>query len=251
MTALRLAGKIALVTGASRGIGRAIALRFAREGANLVLGYRERTELAAEVEELCRAEGRDAYAVRADLASPEAPGVLCQAALERFGALHILVNNAARASEELVATLADDELEELVALNVLGLVRLTRAALRPMIRQRHGCIINLSSVAARRPGRGSAVYAGSKGFVESFTRALAVEVGRKGIRVCAVAPGVVETEMTRAVRALAEDRILEKIALGRYGRPEEVAALCAHLASDEGAYITGATLPVDGAFHGS
>lgn len=246
----RLEGKVALVSGASRGIGRAIALRLAREGARLVLGYRERAGLAAEVEGLCRAEGTDAFAVQADLASIDGPRALCEAALARFGALHVLVNNAGCVSEELLATLADDELEQMVAVNVLGLVRLTRAALRPMLRQRSGCIINLSSVAARHPARGNAVYAGTKGFVESFTRALAVEVGRKGIRVCAVAPGVVETGMTEAVRALAGDRILEGIALGRYGRPEEVAALCAHLASDEGAYITGATLPVDGAFHG-
>jgi 3-oxoacyl-[acyl-carrier protein] reductase len=154
-------------------------------------------------------------------------------------------------ADDLLAVLSDEELEAMIATNITGLVRLTRAALKPMLRQRWGCIVNLSSVLASRPGRGNAVYAGTKGFVESFTRALAVEVGRKGVRVNAVAPGVIETEMSRGPRALAGETIRERIALRRFGEPEEVAGLVAFLASDEGAYISGAVLPVDGAFSGT
>ena len=247
---MELEGKTAIVTGATGGIGRAVAERFAREGARLALAYHQDEEGMASLEAGCRALGAEVLAVRGDLRAREAAQALCERALERFGAVHLLVNNAALSHEDLLATLSDDDLEAMLALNVAALVRLSRAVLRPMLRQRQGCIINLSSVLAGKPGPGNAVYAGSKGFVEAFTRALAVEVGRKGIRVNAVAPGVIETSMSRTVRALAGAELQERVALGRFGAPEEVAELVAFLASERAAYISGAVLPVDGAFRG-
>jgi len=242
----RLEGKVAVVTGASRGIGRAIAEKFAREGARLVL--HQRTDASEEARLTCTALGAEVVPVTGDVSMEETARAILRAALDRFGRLDVLVNNAGVAHDGLLATLSDEELERMVATNVLGVVRVTRAALRPMIEQRSGSVIHLSSVLASRPGAGNAVYSGTKGFVESFTRSLAAEVGRKGIRVNAIAPGVVESRMSEGVMALAGDRVLEKIGLRRLGTPEEVAALAAFLASDEAAYVSGSILPIDGAY---
>lgn len=249
-TARSLEGKIALVTGASRGIGRAIAQTLARRGAHVAIGYKSDAKSAEAVAAACAEEGVRTLLLPGDLAAREVPAELCTRTVEHFGGLDILVNNAAIVVEDLLATLSDEDLEAMLATNVLGLVRLARAALRPMLRRRGGSIINLSSVTAQRPDRGHAVYAGTKGFVEAFTRALATEVGRKGIRVNAVAPGVIETDMSQSARALAGDALRDGIPLGRLGMPEDVAALVAFLASDEAAYVTGAVLPVDGAYGG-
>jgi 3-oxoacyl-[acyl-carrier protein] reductase len=245
----RLEGQVAIVTGASRGIGRAIAVRFAAEGAKLVLCGRDDAALAESAGACAAARpGVELLVERCDLAVVEAPTALRDAALRRFGRVDVLCNNAAVTMEGLLAECGDDELAAMLATNVGGLVRLTRAVLRPMIRQRAGVIINVSSIMARRPGRGNVVYAGTKGFVESFTRALAVEVGRKQIRVNAVAPGVIETDMSRAVRALAGDELRAKVSLGRFGRAEEIAAVVAFLASADAGYINGAVIAADGGY---
>jgi 3-oxoacyl-[acyl-carrier protein] reductase len=245
----RLEGQVALISGASRGIGRAIAERFAAEGARLVLCARD-GEALAETARACVAArpGVELLVEPCDLAMAAAPEALRDAALRRFGRIDVLVNNAAVAVEGLLAECGDDELATMLATNVSGVVRLTRAALRPMIRQRAGAIVNISSVAAARPGRGNAVYAGTKGFIESFTRALAVEVGRKQIRVNAVAPGVIETDMSQALRALAGEELLRRVGLCRFGRPDEIAAVVAFLASADAAYINGAVIAADGGY---
>lgn len=250
MSNLGLTGSVAIVTGASRGIGRATALRLAAEGARLVLSFRRDHAAMAEVEEACRTAGADVTSLGADIGQPEAAAALCDLALARHGRVDLLVNNAAVVVDSLLATLTDEEIDAMVQTNVLGVTRMARAVLRPMLRQRSGCIVNLSSAAATRPGRGSAVYAGTKGFVESFTRALAVEVGRKGVRVNAVAPGVIETDMTAPVLALDKDAVVQRMALRRLGRPDEVAAAVAWLASAQSSYLSGAVIPVDGAYVG-
>lgn len=245
-----LSNKTVLLTGATGGLGQAMALQLAQQGARLVLGYCSQHEQARQLLTRCTEAGTEAALAPVDLLDPGAGDALCQAALDRFGQLDVLVNNAAAMADNLLAMLPDQDLDAMVATNITGLVRLTRAALRPMLRQRGGCIINLSSVLASRPARGNAVYAGTKGFVESFTRAMAVELGPKGVRVNAVAPGVVQAGMARGVLALAGDEVRQRVGLRRCGTPEEVAALVCFLASDQASYISGAVLPVDGAYAG-
>jgi 3-oxoacyl-[acyl-carrier protein] reductase len=244
----RLQGRVAIVTGASRGIGRAVAERLAAEGVDLVLGYARDDAAMDAAEAACVAAGARVRRHRADLADPATAAALVDLAVKDLGRLDILCNNAAVVVDDLLAMLDDADLERMVQVNVVGLVRLTRACLRPMLRRRAGAIVNLSSVTATRPGRGNSVYAGTKGFVDSFTRALAVEVGRKGVRVNAVAPGIVDTAMSAGVRAVAGDALLARIPLGRLATPADVAAAVVFLASDEAAYVNGAVLGCDGGF---
>lgn len=247
---MALKGKTAIVTGASRGVGRAIATRFAREGAKLVLCYRNDEEAMGETARECETSGAEVIIFKCDIGDPETAEHICDAALERFSRIDILVNNAGATTENLLAVLDDNQIQLMVSTNILGLAWMTRAVQRSMLRQRSGVIINLSSALAAKPSRGNSVYAGTKGFVESFTRAMAVELGRKNIRVNAVAPGVIDTEMTAAVLSHSSETVLDHIGLGRIGVVEEVASAVAYLASDEASYISGAVLSVDGAFQG-
>jgi 3-oxoacyl-[acyl-carrier protein] reductase len=238
--------RVAIVTGASRGIGRAIAERLARDGANLVLSGRRGGESLAAAAYACRSAGAAVEVLAGDIGDPAVATALAAKAEERFGRIDLLVSCAGVALEELLATSGDAAIHETVGTNVLGVVWASRAVVPAMLRQRRGCIVSLSSSLARRPARGSAVYAGTKGFVESFTAALAAEIGRKGIRVVAVAPGLVETDMTTAIRRDAPEAALGRVALGRAARPEEIAATVAFVASDEASYLNGAVIPVDG-----
>lgn len=244
----RFDDQVVLVTGGSGGIGRATALRFAREGATVVVHY-SASAAAAEsvVREIADANGR-AEVHRADVRDSAAVRNMVDHVVQQHGRVDVLVNNAGITRDALTPMMDDAEWDDVLAVNAGGAFRVARAVARPMMLRRRGRILNVSSVAGAKGGRGQANYAASKGALEAFTRALAVELAPKGILVNAVAPGVIVTEMSRRIREEGEKEALSKIALKRYGTPEDVAGLLAFLASDDAAYITGAVIPVDGGF---
>lgn len=238
---------IAIVTGASRGIGRAIAVRLARDHqARLFLVYRSRHAEAEETASACRVLGAEVRLHPADLADPAAADAVVPACVEAFGGLSVLVNNAGLTADNLVAAMSDDEWTRVIEGNLNSAFRLCRAAVRPLLKNKGGRIINLSSVSARRPNRGQANYVASKGALEGFTKALAVELAPKKITVNAVAPGVIETEMSLRVRQAAGAEIEASIPMRRFGQPEEIAPLVSFLAGPESAYLTGQVIGVDG-----
>lgn len=246
----RLKGKVALVTGASRGIGRAIALRLAQEGASVAVNFRSQPAAAEEVVQAIVTAGAQAVALPADVGQAEQARQLVEAAQRHFGRLDILVNNAGVVRDNLLLTMDDEEWRTVLATNLDSCFYCCRAAARFMLRQRWGRIINISSAAGEKPNRGQVNYAASKGGINALTRGLAAELAPKNITVNAVAPGMIETEMSREVRELAGDRILPFIMLNRYGRPEDIAAAVAFLASPDADYITGEILRVDGGLRG-
>jgi len=240
--------KVALVTGGGRGIGKACCVALAAEGAKVCVGYGASEAAAAETVADIEAAGGEAFALHCDVSEPQAAGAAVGAVTERYGALHILVNNAGIIRDNLLLAMKDEEWDDVIGVNLSGAARMSRAALRPMMRAREGAIINLSSVAASKPGRGQANYAATKGGIEAMTRALAAEMGRKNIRVNAVAPGVIVTDMTTVVRDHAGDDIKASLALRRFGEAREIASVVTFLASPAASYITGAVIPVDGGF---
>lgn len=246
----RLKDKAALVTGASRGIGRAIALRLAQEGARVCVNFRTQQAAAEEVVAAIHAGGGEAVAMGADVGAAEPARQLVENAQKHFGRLDILVNNAGVVRDNLLLTMDDEEWRTVEATNLDSCFYCCRAAARFMLRQRAGRIINISSAAGEKPNRGQVNYAASKGGINALTRALAAELAPKNITVNAVAPGMIETEMSREVRELAGDKILPYIMLNRYGRPEDIAAAVAFLASPDADYITGEVLRVDGGLRG-
>ncbi|MGH9525611.1 MAG: 3-oxoacyl-ACP reductase FabG, partial [Terriglobales bacterium] len=227
----RLQGKFALVTGASRGIGRAVALRLAAEGARVAVNYRSNAAAASEVLAAIAAAGGQAVAFAGDVSQAAAAKSLVESVAQAFGRLDILVNNAGLVRDGLLLTMEDEQWRQVLATNLDGTFYCCRAAARVMLRQRYGRIVNMSSVAGEAPNRGQVNYAASKGGINALTRALAAELAGKNITVNAVAPGMIETEMSREVRELAGPEILKHIGLKRYGKPEEVAAAVAFLAS--------------------
>ncbi len=238
---------IALVTGGNRGIGRAIAERLAADhAASVLVVYRSRADEAEAALAAIEAAGGKAALHQADVADPDAGAAAVKACIDTFGRIDVLVNNAGVTRDGLVLQMSDDDWDAVLRTNLDGAFRLARAAARPMLLQKHGRIINLSSVSAGRPNRGQANYAASKGGLEAFTRALAVELARKKVTVNAVAPGVIETEMSARVREHAEAEIKNSIPMRRIGQPAEVAALVSFLAGDDAAYITGQVIGVDG-----
>jgi len=243
-----LAGKTALVSGGSRGIGRAIVELLAAEGANVAFLYRDRADAA---EEAVAAAGGSAGAVMADRVDIRNHNE-CVAAVERVvdrhGGIDVLVNNAGVTRDNLLGMFEDEDVSAVLETNVEGVFNLTRAVAPHMISRRAGKIINISSVSGHKGGRGQTNYAASKGAVNAFTRALAVELAPRHITVNAVAPGVIETEMSHEVREGAGDEVLSRILLRRFGDPKEVAYAVWFLASRYADYITGEILHVDGGF---
>lgn len=240
--------RVVLITGASRGIGAATAKAFAARGAVVVVNYARAHDAAAAVVAEIASAGGTALAVAADVRDSAAVKAMVDDVARRYGRIDVLVNNAGVTRDQLVAAMDDAEWDEVLAVNTGGAFHAARAVCRPMIRARRGRIINVSSVAGQKGGRGQVNYAASKAALEGLTRALAVELAPRNITVNAVAPGVIETEMSAFVRQAAEQEILGRILLGRFGTAEEVAQVILFLASDAAAYITGAVIPVDGGF---
>lgn len=243
-----LKDKVVLVSGGSRGIGRAIVEAFAAEGSKVTFFFREDQAAANTVVERTRSSGADVDAEQVDIRSPEACVAAVDRLIERRGRIDVLVNNTGVVRDNLLPMLEDADILDVLATNVNGLFNLTRAVLPSMISARSGRIINISSVAADKGGRGQTNYAASKGAVNSFTRALAVEVAPRGITVNAVAPGVIATAMSERIVERAGDEVLKRILLRRLGAPEDVAYAVVFLASRYADYITGEILHVDGGF---
>jgi len=243
-----LAGKVALVTGGSRGIGRAVVELFAADGMDVVFFYRDNAAAAQEVVDGVLAAGGRCEALRADVTDAAAVTDAVERIVEQRGRIDVLVNNAGIVRDNLLGMLEDDDIRAVLDTNVVGAFNVTRAVARHMISKRSGRIVNLSSVAADKGGRGQANYAASKGAINAFTKAMAVELASRRITVNCVAPGVIETEMSQQVRELADDQIKTRILLRRYGQAQDVAHAVWFLASRFGDYITGEVLHVDGGF---
>jgi 3-oxoacyl-[acyl-carrier protein] reductase len=246
MNSASLEGKVALVTGGSRGIGRACALALAGSGAAVAVGYSANAEAAEEVAGSIRSAGGRAVTLGADLADPAAPGELVERTVAELGAIDIVVNNAGITRDNLAVRITDADWDAVLAVDLSAAFRVCRAALRPMLRRREGRIINISSVAGVMGNPGQANYAAAKAGLIGLTKALCREVGSRGITVNAVAPGFIATDMTAALAAASLATATAAVPLGRLGTAEEVAAAVRFLALPEAAYITGHVLHVDG-----
>ena len=243
-----LAGKTVLVTGGGRGIGRAIVELFARDGAEVAFFYRGNAAAAAEVVEQARAAGLKVKAEQVDVTDAKAVGAAVERLAGEWGRIDVLVNNAGVIRDNLLGLLEDEDIRVVLETNVGGVFNVTRAVVPHMIARRAGKIVNLSSVSGEKGGRGQTNYAASKGAINAFTRALAVELAPRKITVNGVAPGVIETEMSQAVRDLAGDEVKGRILLRRFGQPQDVAHAVWFLASRFADYVTGEVLHVDGGF---
>ena len=241
-----LTGKTAVVTGGSRGIGRAICLKLAGQGANIVLNYAGNAAAAEETRAACEALGVRALAVQGDVADPAACNALIDTAVEAFGQVDILVCNAGITRDNLLMRMSDEEFQKVIDTNLKGTFHCMRAVIRPMMKKRRGRIISISSVVGLMGNAGQINYAASKAGVIGMTRSLAREVASRGITVNAVAPGFIRTDMTDVLGDAVKEGILRSIPLGKLGEAEDVANTVLFLASDEAAYITGQVLSVDG-----
>jgi 3-oxoacyl-[acyl-carrier protein] reductase len=238
--------QIVVVTGASRGIGRAVAVRFARDGAAVIVNYRGSEAAAQETVQAVTDAGGQATLVQGDVSNRDDAERLIEAAVTEYGRIDVLVNNAGITRDQLLMRMTDDDWDAVLDTNLKGAFHTTRAALRPMLRKRSGRIINISSVVGLIGNAGQANYAAAKAGLIGFTKSTAREVASRSITVNAVAPGYIATEMTDAIAEMMKAKILDQVPMGRLGTPEDVAAVVAFLASPAAAYMTGAVLTVDG-----
>ena len=239
-------GRVALVTGGSRGIGRALALRLAKEGADVAISYRSNDDAAEEAADGVRAAGARCETFKGDVASPGDVKALFGGVNEAFGRIDILVNNAGLTRDNLMMRMKEDEFDEVLRTNLKGTYLCTRAALRPMVRARWGRIVNVSSVVGLVGNAGQANYAASKAGIIGFTKSVAREVAQRGITANVVAPGYVETELTGSLPEEIKEQIRDQVPVGRFGEAQEVAEVVAFLVGEGAGYVTGQTVAVDG-----
>lgn len=236
----------AIVTGGSRGIGRAVAMRLAKDGMNLVINYRGNSAAAEETERLCRELGAEVLLVQGDVSRTEDCEKLAMQAKEAFGRVDVLVNNAGITRDGLLARMTEEDFRAVLDVNLVGPWNMMKAVNRIMMKQRYGRIVNLSSVTGLMGNMGQTNYAAAKAGILGMTKSYAREVASRGITVNAVAPGFIDTDMTEAMPEGAKDKIITGIPMGRTGKPEDVAEAVAFLASEQAGYITGEVLRVDG-----
>jgi 3-oxoacyl-[acyl-carrier protein] reductase len=241
-----LEGKIALVTGASRGIGREIALEFARQGANVVVNYAGSEQKALEVVEEIKKLGREAFAFQCNVADAEQVQQMVKETIERFGRLDILVNNAGITRDNLLMRMKEEDWDDVLNINLKGVFLCTKAVTRQMMKQRSGRIINISSIVGVSGNAGQANYVAAKAGVIGLTKTSAKELAPRGITVNAIAPGFITTDMTNQLSEEVSQEMLKQIPLGRFGEPSDIAKVAVFLASDAANYMTGQTLHVDG-----
>ncbi|MCI0582959.1 MAG: 3-oxoacyl-[acyl-carrier-protein] reductase [Chloroflexi bacterium] len=246
MTMIDLSGRAAVVTGGSRGIGRAIALRLATQGADVAFSYRGNETAARETAAAIEALGRRALAFQGDVTDPATADALVKAALEAFGKVDILVNNAGITRDDLIMRMSLDDWRSVLETNLFGAFYAIKAVTRPMLRAKGGRIINITSVSGQAGQTGQANYSSAKAGLIGLTKATARELASRGITCNAVAPGFVLTELTQDLPQNLQDEINARTPLGRFGTTEEIANAVAFLASDEAAYVTGQVLAVDG-----
>ncbi|PNV79844.1 MAG: beta-ketoacyl-ACP reductase [Dictyoglomus turgidum] len=241
-----LKDRVALVTGGSRGIGRAIVLSFAKEGAKVLINYKGNEKAAMETLEEVKKIGGEGEVFKADVSIEEEVDKMFNFVLEKWGRLDILVNNAGIIRDNLLIRMKSEEWDQVINTNLKGVFYCTRSAVKIMLKQRYGRIINISSVIGLRGNIGQANYAAAKAGIIGFTKAVAKEVASRGITVNAVAPGFILTDMTEVLSEEMKKKALEEIPMGRFGDPKDVASAVKFLASDEAGYITGVVLSIDG-----
>lgn len=238
--------RVALITGASRGIGRAIAVELARQGCSILVDYAGNTAAAEETVRLCQAEGVEALAVQADVADEEAVKALVKTTLEHFGAIDVLVNNAGITRDNLMLRMSAEDFDLVIEKNLRGAFLLTKYVGKEMLHQRRGRIVNVSSIVGVHGNACQANYAASKAGLIGLTKTTALEYASRGITANAVAPGFIDTDMTKVLPEKVKDAMLQQIPARQFGTPEDVANAVAFLASDDARYISGQVLGVDG-----
>lgn len=241
-----LENKTAIITGATRGIGRGIAVEFAKQGANVAFTYNSSVDAATALEEELNGMGVKAKGYQSNAAEFDKAQELAKEVLTEFGSIDVLVNNAGITKDNLLMRISEDDFDKVIEVNLKSVFNLTKAIIRPMMKQRAGSIINMSSVVGLKGNAGQANYAASKSGIIGFSKSVALELGSRNIRSNVIAPGFIETEMTGKLDETVVQGWRDSIPLKRGGTPEDIAHACVFLASDMSAYITGQTLSVDG-----